>query len=281
MKDIVRTLARRALPRAVLRPLRRWRAPAVRYSDGYSNWHEAQLSSGSYDDPEVVERVASAARKVRQGHAVYERDSVLFSQVEYSWPVLTGLMYAAARRQGRLAVLDFGGSLGSTYMQNRLFLRGLDVNWCIVDLPRMVAMGRSEFETPTLHFFETIAQAAASCSLGAIHLGGSLQFVEHPLGLLQELAAIPHDVLVLDRTPFTDAMRDFICVQHVKPPIYTASYPFHVFSTRQFEDTVRDLGWKLLEWFPALESDRETDSGQRLTFRGAVLERVPRTRSGE
>ena len=56
--------------------------------------------------------------KVKNGETVYERDSVIFDQIEYSWPVLTGLMCAAAQNSGCLKVLDFGCSLGSSNLEN-------------------------------------------------------------------------------------------------------------------------------------------------------------------
>ena len=56
---------------------------------------------------------------------VYERDSVLFDTIRYSWPLLSDLLRAASEDQNHLSVLDFGGSLGSSYYQNRVFLSHL------------------------------------------------------------------------------------------------------------------------------------------------------------
>ena len=44
--------------------------------------------------------------------------------MEYQFPLLSGLLYAAAR-DGGLSVVDFGGALGSTYFQCRDFLCGV------------------------------------------------------------------------------------------------------------------------------------------------------------
>ena len=80
---------------------------------------------------------------VVDGRAAYERDSVLFEEVEYVWPLLASLMWVGARHLGSLNVLDFGGSLGSTYFQNRIFLATLpSVRWNIVEQPRHVEVGR-------------------------------------------------------------------------------------------------------------------------------------------
>lgn len=100
----------------------------------YSTWEAAQKDSTGYDAPEILQKVRSSLLKVKKGEAVYERDSVIFEEIQYSWPLLAGLMYAAAKSGGVLKVLDFGGSLGSSYFQNKKFLDGLkDVVWCIVE----------------------------------------------------------------------------------------------------------------------------------------------------
>ncbi len=64
-----------------------------------------------------------ATRKVVAGEAVYERDSVVFDHLEYAWPLLACLLQIAAERRS-LRVIDFGGSLGSSWRQNRRFSVG-------------------------------------------------------------------------------------------------------------------------------------------------------------
>jgi len=66
-------------------------------------------------------------------------------------------MYAAAKSEGVLKVLDFGGSLGSTYFQNRKFLDSLkDVVWCVVEQKHFVDVGKVDFEDSRLKFYYDI-----------------------------------------------------------------------------------------------------------------------------
>ena len=89
-----------------------------------------------YDGPAILAKTREAGLKVKRGEAAYERDSVLFDQVEHSFPLLAGLLRAALSQQGELVVLDFGGALGSTYLQCREFLTPLKrLVWCIVEQP--------------------------------------------------------------------------------------------------------------------------------------------------
>jgi len=80
----------------------------------FKTWEEAKSKTTGYDSALILETVRDSMYKVKEGLAVYERDSVLFDAIQYSWPLLTGLMMAAAKGKGKINVLDFGGSLGST-----------------------------------------------------------------------------------------------------------------------------------------------------------------------
>src|SRR5215475_3829712 len=109
----------------ILENLRRINPSKYGWKGDYSSWEAAKKQAGSYDDGIILEKVEQAALKVRNGEATYERDSVLFDRIEYSWPLLAALMWVAARNKGKLTVADFGGSLGSSYFQNKVFLEGL------------------------------------------------------------------------------------------------------------------------------------------------------------
>ena len=113
-------------------------------SGDYHSWDEAMAASTGYDSESILDKTRTSLLKVKNGEAAYERDSVLFDEIEYAWPMLAGLMWVAARCGGTLNVLDFGGSLGSTYFQNRAFLSALpQVRWNIVEQSRHVETGKA------------------------------------------------------------------------------------------------------------------------------------------
>ena len=86
-----------ALPPAVA-DLLRGRFGAIRFRGDYPTWEAALRECGGYDDGDILERVTRASLAVKEGRSAYERDSVLFDRIEYSWPVLAGLLWAALRR---------------------------------------------------------------------------------------------------------------------------------------------------------------------------------------
>lgn len=265
--------AKHLLPPVVTDALRGRGAGAIRFSEGYDSWREARAASEGYDSPSILEKTIQAALQVKRGEAVYERDSVLFDRIEYSWPVLAGLLWAAARSGGRLATLDFGGSLGTRYFQNRVFLRDLDVRWSIVEQPLFVEAGRRYFADNRLAFHESVAAAIAAGPPDVVLFGGSLQFLEQPFSILEELGSVPHHLLILDNTPFSDLEEDRVCVQHVSPVIYPASYPSHIFSRSKFERWIAAHGWAVMERFDAASGQFRANRGLRFAFQGMLLAR--------
>ncbi len=215
----------------------------------YCSWDEALAASTGYDSDIILEKTRAALLKVKTGEAVYERDSVLFDEIEYVWPVLAGLMWVAARCGGSLNVLDFGGSLGSTYFQNRVFLSALPkVRWNIVEQARHVETGKAWFEDDRLRFYADIADCLADTQPNVVLLGSILQYLERPYTVFNQILALPCDYVIIDRTPFWSGPTDHLCVQSVPPSIYPASYPSWIFSRSQFHSRLPE-DWQIMVTF--------------------------------
>lgn len=239
-------------------------------SGDYQSWDEAVAASTGYDAELILEKTKQALLQVKNGQAVYERDSVLFDEVQYSWPLLAGLMWVAAQSGGDLNVLDFGGSLGSTYFQNRTFLRGLSwVRWNIVEQPRHVEIGRQWFEDNTLRFYRNIEECLAETKPNVVILSSILQYLETPYYFLRKLMELPCNDFLIDRTPFWDGPTDRLCVQHVQPDVYPASYPSWILARGRFLEVVsRNLD--LVVEFPNSDSlEGPVDFG----YRGMIMTR--------
>ena len=126
--------------------VRKWLPSRHGFSGNFSSWNEAAAMATGYQAAPILDKVKTAVLKVKRGEAVYERDSVLFNEVEYSWPLLATLNWIAAQNNGGLKVVDFGGSLGSSYFQNRKFLEPLDIKWNVIEQENFVKAGRDEIQ---------------------------------------------------------------------------------------------------------------------------------------
>jgi putative methyltransferase (TIGR04325 family) len=267
----MKSLATALLPPVVADSLRRRLGHPVTWSGDYPSWDAAVAASGRYDDASILERIADAALRVKRGEVAYERDGVVFAEVEYSWPLLAGLIWVAARSGGRLDVLDFGGSLGSTYFQNRRFLSQLgEVRWSIVEQPHFVTRGKREFEDDTLRFYESIEACVQERSPNVVVLSSVLQYLEHPYDLLDTLRGRFRYMLV-DLTGVHAGERDRLTVQRVPERIYSARYACWLFSEARLVEALQRNG--------ALVAAFDSHTGQdlragklRFRYRGFILE---------
>lgn len=201
----------------------------------YSSWQLAQQATAGYDQKNILEKTQHSLAKIRDGEAVYERDSVLFDKKEYPFAVISSLLHIAIQRSNTLNILDFGGSLGSTYFQVRDFLKPLNkLSWHIVEQSSYVEIGKSEFENEQLKFYHTIAESLEVVRPDVILLSSVVQYLQDPHQFLISLAELKIPYLLFDRTAFIREGDDRLTVQRVPPEIYDASYPSWFFNEERF-----------------------------------------------
>ena len=182
---------------------------------------------------------------------MHERDSVLFDQIEYSWGLLAGLMWVAAQTCGKLNLIDFGGSLGSVYFQNRKFLSALNsVSWNIVEQKHYVDIGIKKFKTEQLNFFYDIESCLAESRPEILLFSSVIQYLENPYEFLKNIRQLEFDYIFFNRTFFVDIGRDILTIQKVSPRIYQASYPCWFFDTNKFRSFFSDC-YELIAEFDA------------------------------
>lgn len=232
----MRELLRDLLPPIVARAYRGLARRAFTFRGDHATWEAARAASTGYDAAAILASAREAALKVKRGEARMDRDGVAFEQLEYSFPVLAGLLRAAGTANGGLSVLDIGGAFGNCYRQFRAFAPQLGgLRWSIVEQPALVADGRTHFENAELRFFPEIAAALATGRPDVVLLSSALQYLEAPYALLEQLGSIKGARLILDRTPCADGDRDVLAVQSVPSEIYNGSYPCWIFSRRRLE----------------------------------------------
>lgn len=268
----LKIMARDWLPPALIRLLRLVRGGGIRFNGDYATWEEASAHCTGYDAEEILAKVLDATLKVSRGEAAFERDSVLFDENEYAWPVLAGLMWAAARNGGKLNVLDFGGSLGSSYFQNRKFLLGLpEVRWNVVEQAHYVEAGQAQIQDEQLRFYKTISECLVENKPNVVLLSSVMQYVESPFDLVAELGKVGATCLIIDRTPFALNKKDKLVIQEVPSAIYSASYPMWIFSLPVFKQLL-DKDWSLVSSTISPEGNVQTGNGFEFTFQGMLLE---------
>ena len=263
--------------------IRNWCPPVVRkmiqpkslahihFPNECSSWAEAELICSGYDSPEIVNKVLGTTIKVLNGEYAYERDSVGFLKVEYSWPVLCGLLLAASTNENNLSVLDFGGGLGGSFFQNQRFLSGLSsLNWSVVEQSAFVNAGNEKVKFKGLHFYNSINECVLERHPNAILLSSVLQYINNYQVIINEVTRIGAEFIIIDRTPFLkNGSTEKIFTQQVPDWIYRASYPCRFFVKNDLIKIFESKGYFLLESFDSLD-----DLDDRAKWRGYIFRRI-------
>ena len=193
---------------------------------------------------------------------------MLFQIPAANEPLLRALRAAAAAENGQLHLIDFGGSLGSTWWQHRPWLEAIpSVRWSVIEQPALVAAGQREFTMGPVRYFTSIEECGATERPTLVLLSSVLPYLEDPHGLLREIGRRPFRRLIIDRTGFVARGRDRLTVQQVPPSIYQASYPCRFFDRAGL---IADLGpgWRLVaEWENGDDVDIDAE------YCGMMLER--------
>ena len=225
----IKSLVRDYLPPVVYRFLTKFlggRSNRISFEGEFNTWQEAAAKSTGYNAEHILDKVLEASLKVKDGKAAFSRDSVLFEDPEYVWPVLAGSLLAATHCKGTLNVLDFGGALGSSYFQNRNFLHTLhQVQWNIVEQPHYVKAGREHIQSEELRFYETVEACLNENRPNVVLLSNVLQYVPEPDKIVKDLVSAESFCIILDRTMVNLTNKHQFYVQRVPPAIYSASYP--------------------------------------------------------
>ena len=224
------------LPPVLVDAYKKWARLGVHFRGDFPDWKAAAAHAEGYDSSQILERVRWATQQVVSGKAAGERDSVLFDQTPYPFPVIALLLRAAAENEGRLSVLDFGGALGSTYHQCKDFLREVrTLHWNIVEQAHYVRAGKLGFETESLHFHETVDAASQAWPPQAVLASGVLQYMPDPGDVLKSFVSTEAKYIVIDRTPFALDGRQRISTQSVPSSINASSYPLRLFNEAQLK----------------------------------------------
>ena len=199
----------------------------IRFTGDYPSFAAARQASQGYAEPNILEKTRTALLKVKRGENRWEQDGMVSDSAELPWPLLACLTRVAAVQGNReLRVVDFGGSLGSTYFWCRDFFKeDFRLRWHVVEQAGHVKVGRADFQDDELRFDFSVEDVLAQLQPDVLLMSGVLHYLEEPAAFLKKLPGWGIPYFILDRTPLWRHPYDRLTVQHVPEEIYRASYP--------------------------------------------------------
>lgn len=132
-------------------------------------------------------------------------------------------------------ILDIGGSLGSTYFQNRKYLADvIKLEYVIAEQDNFVTYGKKNLENKTLRFIYSSDDFEKYGRFDIALLSASLQYIEQYKEIMIKLIKTKPRYIILDRIPISGRSR--ICIETVPERIYKSSYPLRIFSENEISD---------------------------------------------
>ena len=273
MNQKIKKIAKFLVPRWLINYYYYISGQTIRFVGVYPNWQAAEKDAKGYDDAAILQQVIAKMQLVVSGKAAYERDGVVFDEPTYPYPLIALLLRAATENNNKLTVLDFGGSLGSTYYQCRSFLQGVcDLNWCVVEQSHFVEAGNKNFANDVLSFHDFIADSLEHHNPNVVLFSGVLQYLPEPFAILQEAISSKADYIVIDRNPFIEYGKTMLSLQKIPKQIVEASYPVWLFNEQEFKQVFVEK-YDEIASFDAIDA---TIGQGRLTsnFKGVIFKRI-------
>ncbi|MET1056683.1 MAG: methyltransferase, TIGR04325 family [Pedobacter sp.] len=234
----------------------RWYSFRYGWKGSFKSFEEAEAKCEGYDQDHILNRIIETTLKVKNGEIPYERDGIPYDQVQMNFPLLKTLLYLASLNNNELTVIDFGGSLGTTYYQNINYLKHLKkLRWCIIEQPKFVAAGKKQFENEHVRFYHSIEECMKENDPQLLLICNVLQYLSKPYQLLEEIKQTKIPYLLLDFMHYNDKNEDRVTIQHVPPVFYgiPASYPCRFFSRIKIENILRENYDKQYDFISAQE----------------------------
>lgn len=237
------------------------------------SWNEVVNKFGSYSTQNILEACKSSLLKVKNFEYPYERDSVLFNKIEYSWALVSFLFMVASENDSKLRVIDFGGSLGSSYFQNReIFKFFKEVSWSVVEQEKFAECGSKLFSDDNLFFYRSITHALDNNPSKALIMSSVIQYVEDFESLINQIINFNFEWIFIDRTGFSqqDNLKR-LTIQKVPKQIYEAVYPCWFFNYKKFVKLFENKYSIFGEFESFCDKNISVNGNEKIEYRGLIL----------
>jgi putative methyltransferase (TIGR04325 family) len=271
MKKVIKSF----IPHKILEMYRSYKYPKPSVSGWFGNynlWEEVEKECSGYDSDVILDKVKASVLKVRNGEAVYERDSVLFDVIQYSKPLISAFENSITNK--KLHIVDFGGSLGSSYFQNKnVFPDNIDLKWSVVEQKHFVEVGRTEIAIDDLLFFDTIDEALMQQNNQVLLLSSVIPYFKKPYDLINKILTYNFDFIIIDRTAFIGGQDERITKQIVPEFIYKASYPAWFLNEQKFIDAFSKDYELIFDFMSAFDPEDNLEDGSKVFRKGFYFKR--------
>jgi putative methyltransferase (TIGR04325 family) len=243
----------------------------ILWEGSYENFEEAKVFCTGYEAENILDTVKLSTQKVIDGEAVYERDGYIFDELQHNWSLVAMLKTIAANCNNELNVIDFGGSLGSTFNYvNKVISSSIKITWNVIEQDNFFECGKALFETNSVKFYKTIDDCIdVNKKVNVLLLSSVLQYLPTAGAFIDNVNNLSIKYILIDRTSFTQFAEGFWTVQKVPEHIYTAMYPCYFFNFKKLVSLF--LNYEVLYHFESAYDTPQVVNGNVCTWNGVLL----------
>ena len=177
------------LPEIFLKKINNILKRNIKIQGSYQNWQKAIRNSGTYQNKKIFKNAKNSFLKVINNKAKFERDSVLFTREKLNKPLIDSLEKIRMKKKNKkLIVLDYGGSFGSTYFQNKKILSNeLHYQWNIIEQKKIVNFANKTIKIKNLTFQNSINKYFKKSKPDLVIFSSVLHYLEFPFKLIEKI----------------------------------------------------------------------------------------------
>lgn len=164
----------------------------------YSTFEEAEHHASGYAESRIADQVSEAVIKLLEGKARYERDGICFDEVPSNLSIVDVFKKIYTKDS---AVVDFGGGLGGTFLLLSDIL-SKDSCYTVIEQLKYVIKGEELRHRYKLgvKFINKIEELQSMPSI--VIASGVLQYLKNPYHVLEKIARLDPQYILLDRLAY-------------------------------------------------------------------------------
>lgn len=242
------------------------------WSGNYESWQDAMKDCTGYDDPSITEKTLSSIVETKDQSDRYERDSsIIEGTPDFAFNSLRWIKSFA--KENKINLVDFGGSLGSSFFQLKPSLDNYSVKWNVIEQEHVAAVGKSKLENEQLKFFSNFQNIPDASSISTFFSSSAIQYLQDPYKVLHDLNLGQFNYLIFDRLSVLESDKDRLTIQVVPKKRYKAIYPCWFLSKKKFLNYLIDLGFALIDSYSSLGGKVATKNIYNSEYMAFVLEK--------
>jgi len=172
----------------------------LRLTGPYLSYEAALAHSSGYDSPLILAMVKQAVVEVLEGRSAYERDGTAFATMPQRLKLRELLLKYLSPTAN---VVDFGGGLGGTFINNR-DLVSVGQHWAVIEQPTFVTAGQELAHDYGLQVEFHSNFLAPSTPIDLLILSSVLPYLQSPYEILKQALKLAPKLILIDRTAFID-----------------------------------------------------------------------------